>query len=60
LASRALVFEQGNHSKGVILKKIRNLSILNGKNYDYWCKQMTVVFEFQDVCNLCSDLGNWI
>ncbi|KAK2397922.1 hypothetical protein QL285_059445 [Trifolium repens] len=29
-----------------------NLPILNGKNYDSWCKQMRVVFGFQDVCDL--------
>ncbi|GAU41877.1 hypothetical protein TSUD_367420 [Trifolium subterraneum] len=29
-----------------------NLSILNGKNYDTWCKQMKVVFGFQDVWDL--------
>ncbi|MCI57850.1 hypothetical protein A2U01_0079101 [Trifolium medium] len=26
-----------------------NLPILNVKNYDSWCKQMKVVFGFQDV-----------
>ncbi|GAU51255.1 hypothetical protein TSUD_412480, partial [Trifolium subterraneum] len=30
----------------------RNLPILNGKNYHTWCKQMTVVFGFQDVWDL--------
>ncbi|GAU28814.1 hypothetical protein TSUD_21510 [Trifolium subterraneum] len=29
-----------------------NLPILNGKNYDTWCKQMKVVFGFQDVWDL--------
>ncbi|GAU15419.1 hypothetical protein TSUD_44560 [Trifolium subterraneum] len=29
-----------------------NLPILNGKNYDMWCKQMKIVFGFQDVCDL--------
>ncbi|WJX25474.1 hypothetical protein P8452_14509 [Trifolium repens] len=29
-----------------------NLPILNGKNYDSWCKQMRVVFGFQDVWDL--------
>ncbi|MCI00852.1 hypothetical protein A2U01_0021874, partial [Trifolium medium] len=29
-----------------------NLPILNGKNYDSWCKQMKVVFGFQDVWDL--------
>ncbi|GAU26253.1 hypothetical protein TSUD_224440 [Trifolium subterraneum] len=29
-----------------------NLLILNGKNYDTWCKQMKVVFGFQDVWDL--------
>ncbi|GAU36929.1 hypothetical protein TSUD_332020 [Trifolium subterraneum] len=31
-----------------------NLPILNGKNYDSWCKQMKVVFGFQDVWDLVS------
>ncbi|GAU47720.1 hypothetical protein TSUD_285070 [Trifolium subterraneum] len=31
-----------------------NLPILNGKNYDTWCKQMKVVFGFQDVWDLVS------
>ncbi|GAU29060.1 hypothetical protein TSUD_278170 [Trifolium subterraneum] len=30
------------------------LPILNGKNYDFWCKQMKVVFGFQDVWDLVS------
>ncbi|GAU15418.1 hypothetical protein TSUD_44550 [Trifolium subterraneum] len=29
-----------------------NLPILNGKNYDTWCKQMKMVFGFQDVWDL--------
>ncbi|GAU11617.1 hypothetical protein TSUD_346090 [Trifolium subterraneum] len=29
-----------------------NLPILNGKNYDTWCKQMKLVFGFQDVWDL--------
>ncbi|GAU20588.1 hypothetical protein TSUD_297610 [Trifolium subterraneum] len=29
-----------------------NLSILNGKNYDTWCKQMKVVIGYQDVWDL--------
>ncbi|GAU31479.1 hypothetical protein TSUD_386430 [Trifolium subterraneum] len=29
-----------------------NVPILNGKNYDTWCKQMKVVFGFQDVWDL--------
>jgi hypothetical protein len=29
-----------------------NLPILNDKNYDSWCKQMKVVFRFQDVWEL--------
>ncbi|MCI31355.1 hypothetical protein A2U01_0052567, partial [Trifolium medium] len=29
-----------------------NLPILTGKNYDNWCKQMKVVFGFQDVWDL--------
>ncbi|GAU32405.1 hypothetical protein TSUD_220940 [Trifolium subterraneum] len=32
-----------------------NLPILNGKNYDTWCKQMKVVFGFQDVWDLVQD-----
>ncbi|GAU31071.1 hypothetical protein TSUD_322080 [Trifolium subterraneum] len=31
-----------------------NLPISNGKNYDSWCKQMKVVFGFQDVWDLVS------
>ncbi|XP_073227077.1 uncharacterized protein [Cicer arietinum] len=30
----------------------RNLPILDGKNCDKWCKQMKVVFEYQDVWDL--------
>ncbi|MCH97800.1 hypothetical protein A2U01_0018796, partial [Trifolium medium] len=32
-----------------------NLSILTAKNYDNWCKQMKVVFEFQDVWDMVSN-----
>jgi len=32
-----------------------NLPILNGKNYDNWCKQMKVVFGFQDVWDLVEN-----
>ncbi|KAK2396029.1 hypothetical protein QL285_057704 [Trifolium repens] len=32
-----------------------NLPILTGKNYDNWCKQMKVVFCYQDMWNLVTE-----
>lgn len=32
-----------------------NLPILTSKNYDNWCKQMKVVFRFQDMWNLVTE-----
>ncbi|KAK2359907.1 hypothetical protein QL285_085235 [Trifolium repens] len=32
-----------------------NLPILNSKNYDNWCKQMKVVFCYQDLWNLVTE-----
>lgn len=31
------------------------LPILNGKNYDNWCKQMKFVLCYQDVCDLVKN-----
>ena len=32
-----------------------NLPILSEKNYDNWCKQMKVVFRFQEMWNLVTE-----
>ncbi|GAU32011.1 hypothetical protein TSUD_158010 [Trifolium subterraneum] len=40
-----------NHSNDHFLM---NLPILTGKNYDNWCKQMKVVFRFQEMWNLVT------
>ncbi|MCI40598.1 hypothetical protein A2U01_0061831, partial [Trifolium medium] len=32
-----------------------NFPILNNKNYDNWCKQMKVVFSFQEMWNLVTE-----
>jgi len=32
-----------------------NLLILKGKNYNSWCKQMKVVFGYQEVCDLVQN-----
>lgn len=32
-----------------------NLSIFNGKNYENWCKQMKVIFCYQDLWNLVKN-----
>ncbi|PNX78604.1 hypothetical protein L195_g034582 [Trifolium pratense] len=34
---------------------LANLPILNGKNYDNWCKQMKVVFCYQDLWSLVTE-----
>src|SRR6266487_6296138 len=41
-----------NHSNGHFPM---NLPILTGKNYDNWCKQMKVVFRFQEMWNLVTE-----
>lgn len=41
-----------NHSNGYFPT---NLSILNGKNCEYLCKQMKVVFCYQDLWNLVKN-----
>jgi len=32
-----------------------NLPILDGKNYDDWCKQMKVIFGYQVICDLVQN-----
>ncbi|GAU24898.1 hypothetical protein TSUD_116230 [Trifolium subterraneum] len=50
-ASTSSSVPMGTYGNGAFLG---NLPILNGKNYDSWCKQMKVVFGFQDVWDLVS------
>lgn len=34
---------------------LANLPILNGKNYENWCKQVGVVFSYQDLWDLVKN-----